>query len=131
MVQGHGAPQGSATIVHVGAGHYRAGLTVLCACSIMGQSLIGVGHHGAVPLMAHGHGVLWGHISPLDIDVGYCGAVPPMTPLWDIVVMSPMTLGYRTPGSRHKTPCSSATHSTWLKETMGHCHPMHTAMGHM
>lgn len=49
--------------------------------------------------MVHAHGALWGHISPLDMDVGYCGAVPPMAPLWDIVNMFPMTLGYRVPGS--------------------------------
>lgn len=65
-------------------------------------------HHGAVThwcgapwgsgLVAHGHRALWGCISPLRVDVGYCRAVPPMRPLWGIVEVSPMALSYRAPG---------------------------------
>lgn len=81
-----------------------------CACSTVGQSPVGVEHHGAVPLMAHGHGELWVCISPLHMHMGYCRAVPPMTPLGGIVEVCPMALGHR---------------ALWGSAT-----PLYTDMGH-
>lgn len=99
------------------------------ACGTVGQSPTDVGHHGAVPLMARGHGALWGCTSPLPMDMGYCRAVPLVTPLWGPVVVSPMALGH---GALWRCPpwlldmghCGGVPHGSWPWGAVGQRHPI-------